>query len=334
MSRHLGDYSPSQIIYGKFTTFRPSTGAAHTLAGTPALSVYKDNSATQSTSGVTLTVDFDSVTGLHHFAIDTSADGAFYAAGSNFDVVVTAGTVDSVSVVGTVVASFSIGKVKGGFSPPVMFANVSKDSTTDRVPFYVYDLTGRPATGLTFSAAEIQISENGGAAASSAGTDTEVDATDFPGLYYYVPAAAETDTVGPYFLQIAKAGYISGGAVYEVSPDVGVTNGAYDAHLVSVATNGSGNFNTVRKNTALNAWMFKMVDATDKYTAETGVTVTATRSLDGAAFGACANSAVEVSNGWYKIDLAAADLNANIVVLRFTAAGCAPYEAVLVTNPT
>lgn len=110
MSKHLGDYATSTVIYGKFTTFRPSTGAAFTLGGTPALSVYKDNSTTQSTTGVTLTADFDSVTGLNHFAIDTSADGTFYSAGSNFDVIITTGTVDSVSVVGTVVGSFSIDK--------------------------------------------------------------------------------------------------------------------------------------------------------------------------------------------------------------------------------
>lgn len=110
MSKHLGDFDTSTVIYGKFTTFRPSTGAAFTLGGTPALSVYKDNSTTQSTTGVTLTADFDTVTGLNHFAIDTSADGTFYAAGSFFDIVITTGTVDSVSVVGSVVGSFTLRK--------------------------------------------------------------------------------------------------------------------------------------------------------------------------------------------------------------------------------
>lgn len=107
---HLGDFDTSAVVYGKFTTYRPSTGAPHALAGTPALSVYKDNSTTQSTTGVTLTADFDTVTGLNHFAIDTSADGTFYAAGSFFDVVITTGTVDSVSVVGSVVGSFTLRK--------------------------------------------------------------------------------------------------------------------------------------------------------------------------------------------------------------------------------
>ena len=108
--KHLGDFNTSTVVYGKFTTFRPSTGAPFALAGTPALSVYKDNSTTQSTTGVTLTADFDTVTGLNHFAIDTSADGTFYSAGSFFDIVITTGTVDSVSVVGSVVASFTIRK--------------------------------------------------------------------------------------------------------------------------------------------------------------------------------------------------------------------------------
>lgn len=107
---NLGDFDLSAVIYHKFTTFRPSTGAPFTLAGTPALSVYKDSSVTQSTTGVTLTADFDSVTGLNHVAIDTSADGTFYSAGSFFDIVVTTGTVDSVSAVGTVVGRFTIRK--------------------------------------------------------------------------------------------------------------------------------------------------------------------------------------------------------------------------------
>lgn len=144
MSNNLGDYAASTVIYGKFTTYRPSTGAPFTLAGTPSLAVYKDNSTTQSTTGVTLTVDFDAVTGLHHFAIDTSADGSFYSAGSNFDIVIAAGTVDSVSVVGSVVGSFSIAKtaalrpttagrtldVSSGGEAGIDWANVGSPTTT------------------------------------------------------------------------------------------------------------------------------------------------------------------------------------------------------------
>jgi len=329
---YCGDYKPGDTIYGKFTMFRPSTGAPYTLAGTPALSVYKDGSTTQSTSGITLTVDFDSVTGLNHFAIDTSADGAFYAAGSSFDIVITTGTVDGISAVGTKVASFSLARGKK-FSPPVMFATVEKDSVTARVPFRVYDQWGNPATGLTFLAADIQVSENGGAAAASGGTASEVDAGDIPGLYYYTPSGSETDNEVIYNVHINKSGYVSGGAVYEVVPAIGVTNNAIDSHLVSVATNASGFFNNFRKNTAF-SWPFKMVDETDKYTVETGVTVSCTRSLDGGAFAACTNSPTEIGSGWYYINFSAADANGEVMVFKATAPGCAVTEIIFGFNPT
>ena len=104
----LGDYRPGDTIDFKFTTFRPSTGAAFTLGGTPAISVYKDNSTTQSTAGVTLTADFDALTGLNHVRITTSSDATFYADGSTFECVITTGTVDSVSVVGSCVGRFTL----------------------------------------------------------------------------------------------------------------------------------------------------------------------------------------------------------------------------------
>lgn len=249
MSKHLGDFDTSAIVYGKFTSFRPSTGAAFTLGGTPALSVYKDNSTTQSSTGVTLTADFDAVTGLNHFAIDTSADGTFYSAGSFFDIVITTGTVDSVSVVGTVVASFTIRK-----------NSALKPTTAGRT---------------------LDVSTGG-------------------------EAGVDWANVGSPTTSLALSG-------------------------TTVASSG---VNTLRKNIARTNYMFKLVDATDLKTAETGITPTCTRSIDGAAFGACTNSATEVANGWYKIDLSTSDLNGDIIVLRFTGAGCHPYEAVLITQPT
>lgn len=109
MANPLGDFDASAVIYGKFVSVRADTGAPATLTS-GALSVYKDNSTTQSTTGVTFTGDFDSVTGLNHFTIDTSADGTFYAAGSFFDIVITTGTVNSVSAVGYCVGQFTIRK--------------------------------------------------------------------------------------------------------------------------------------------------------------------------------------------------------------------------------
>jgi hypothetical protein len=105
---NLGDRAVGTTLAFDFNTHQ-ADGTPITLAGTPAISVYK-NSTTESTSGVTLTVDYDSRTGMHHVVIDTSANGTFYATDNDFSVVVTTGTVNSISVVGTVVARFSLGR--------------------------------------------------------------------------------------------------------------------------------------------------------------------------------------------------------------------------------
>lgn len=169
MSQHLGDYATSTIIYDKFTTFRPSTGAAYTLGGTPALSVYKDNSTTQSTTGVTLTVDFDTVTGLNHYAIDTSADGTFYSGGSFFQVVITTGTVDSVSVVGTVVASFTL--LKDSSLKPTT-AGRTLDVSAGGEAGIDWANVGSQSTAVNLSATDIQTVANGALTAAKFGSLT------------------------------------------------------------------------------------------------------------------------------------------------------------------
>jgi hypothetical protein len=104
--RYLGDYAEDATLHFKFNTIDES-GDPITLAGTPSVCVYKADGTTQSAAGTTLTVDFDSVTGLHHVEIDLSAD-AFYATGNDYQVTIAAGTVDGASVVGVVLADFSI----------------------------------------------------------------------------------------------------------------------------------------------------------------------------------------------------------------------------------
>ena len=104
MTKYLGDLAEDQTVTFAFNTH--VSGTPTTLGGTPELSVYKTSNATQVTTGVTLTVDYDSVTGLNHVAIVTT--DAFYATANDYRVVITTGTVGGNSVVGTVVAEFSI----------------------------------------------------------------------------------------------------------------------------------------------------------------------------------------------------------------------------------
>lgn len=103
---NLGDFVLGATLNFKFTTVT-TTGAPTTLAGTPVVSAYLDNSLTQLTAGITLTVDFDGVTGLNNVEIvATVANG--YALLTNYQLVITTGTVGGTSVVGYVVAEFSI----------------------------------------------------------------------------------------------------------------------------------------------------------------------------------------------------------------------------------
>lgn len=84
-------------------------GVPTTLAGTPVVSAYVDNSTTEITAGITLTVDFDGRTGLHNVRVVASG-GNGYAAGSSYDLVITTGTIGGVTAVGRTIASFSIGR--------------------------------------------------------------------------------------------------------------------------------------------------------------------------------------------------------------------------------
>ena len=104
---YRGDVALGATIDLKFSTRRFSTGAPFTLASSPVISAYVDNGTTEITAGITLTVDFDGRTGLNNVrVVATSGNG--FAAGTNVDLVITVGTVDSVSVVGEVIGSFSI----------------------------------------------------------------------------------------------------------------------------------------------------------------------------------------------------------------------------------
>ena len=103
---YLGDFTLGETLDFKFSTVG-TTGAPTTLAGTPVVSAYVGNSTTQITAGITLSVDFDGVTGLHNVRVVASGANG-YAAQTNVDLVITTGTVGGTSVVGYVIGSFSI----------------------------------------------------------------------------------------------------------------------------------------------------------------------------------------------------------------------------------
>lgn len=113
------DYTVGTTIYKTFTTRRFSTGAPFTLAGSPVVSAYENDSVTQITAGITLGVDHDGVVGLNLLTLVlTGANG--YETKKDYNFVITTGTVDSVSVVGETVLSISLGRTEGSVLDAVM----------------------------------------------------------------------------------------------------------------------------------------------------------------------------------------------------------------------
>ena len=113
----------------------------------------------------------------------------------------------------------------------------------------------------------------------------------------------------------------------DVSSDVGVISGIISDLTSVLLTVG------IKKNTALSSFEFFMVDSADHVTGKTGLTITGEVSIDGAAFAPLTNSATEVANGIYKINLAAADLNGTVCTLKFTSAGADARMITIKTHP-
>jgi len=89
----------------------------------------------------------------------------------------------------------------------------------------------------------------------------------------------------------------------------------------------------LKKNQALSNLAFLMTDSTTHNPA-TGKTVSVTRCIDGGTFGAGTLSVVtEVSNGQYRVDFGAGDLNGNVVTLKATATGCDDLFMTLILEP-
>lgn len=129
----------------------------------------------------------------------------------------------------------------------------------------------------------------------------EVDGTNFPGLYR---------------LDLPDA--VCAAGVEQVSVVLrGAANLEETVIQVSLVSKG------FPKNVAVSGFEFPMRDSSTRNPA-TGKTVSCYRSIDGAAEAACNTpTATETANGKYKVDLAASDMNGDLILFRATASGCA-----------
>ena len=162
-------------------------------------------------------------------------------------------------------------------------------------------------------------------------TDAKIDAVDD----YIDTEIAAIKTVTD---AIPDAGSMSSiataSALTTVSGKIDTIDTVVDSNATKLDTLVADSPGRPAKGVELAGFPFLLVASSDHVTGKTGATVTATRSLDGAAFAACANSATEVGSGIYKIDLASSDLDADTVVLKFTATDADTRYVTIVTQAT
>lgn len=191
----------------------------------------------------------------------------------------------------------------------------------------------------------INVYKRGSSTPSTAGRTLNVDVNSVTGLNSWV---IDTSSDGTFYVAgdydvCLSAGTVGG--VSRVGAVVGSFSLAQAATYTRIGAPAGASVSAdiaaikaelpqrVTKNTALAKFMFFMVSSTDHVTGKTGLTVTATRSIDGAAFASCANSATEIATGWYYIDLASTDLNGNVIALNFTGTGADVRAITIITQP-
>jgi hypothetical protein len=134
MVQQLGDFLSGSIVRFMWNT-NDAAGASINPSVNGTIRIYKDDSTVErsSSSGITDTIQFDGLTGVHHTKIDLSdnTDPGYYSPGSDFFVVRQGMTVDG-KTVNACLAHFSIEKksenrLKGTFV-------VGSGATTTSIP--------------------------------------------------------------------------------------------------------------------------------------------------------------------------------------------------------
>jgi hypothetical protein len=247
---YLGDIRLGTTLDFKFTTRRFTTGAPFALSG-GVISAYVDNGTTELTAGITLTADFDGRTGLNHVRVVASS-GNGYASGTDVVLVITTGTVDSVSVVGEVVGGFSI-EFRSALMPTTAARTLDVSATGEAGVDWAN--VGSPTTTLNLSGTTIKTATD--VETDTANIQTRIPAALVGGRMDADIGAISTDTAAAANLETAFDGgsYNVGGggiiaasvtgAVGSVTGSVGSVTGAVGSVTGNVGGNVTGSVGSV-----------------------------------------------------------------------------------------
>lgn len=359
--------STIRIPFSSFATAGGSVTMTNFAVGD--ILIYKDGNTTEraSTSGFTATADFDGKTGKHLAAIDLNDNttAGFYAVGSEYLVAIDAVTIDGQTTGGW------IGRFKIGPQPANTTQISGTAQTGHDVGAKAASMTFTVAGKIDANALLVEGSDATDQIRDAILSDaTRFAGADIAAIKGFIDTEIATliTNVGTVITNLAAAKVvidaIDGHTDTEISSIISTLAtvlGLIDTEVASIltavnaikVTSDKFVFTTAnqvdagvidktgfslladfrfKKNTAFATFAFPMKDAAGALVS--GVTVTATRSIGNAAtFSACANAVTEKTGlGIYMIDFAAADLNGDSIIFKFTAVGCVDRYVTIVTQ--
>jgi len=287
---NAGDFSEGAIVYIPINTASISTGESVTITNflNTDVHIHKNDSLTQrnNAAGITVSIDFDGITGNHLIKIDTSDDtvAGFWVANADY----------FIRIEGTTIEAKSVNVWVGMFSIENRAASKDLANATD---------------GL-------------GALKTLIDTiDTVVDAIKAKTDNLPADPADDSDIDA----QLATiAGYLD--------TEIATILAAVDTEIAAIKAKTDNLPSGIAKNVALSNFEFLMIDSTDHVSVKTGLTITAQISKDGGAFTSCTNSVAEIGSGLYKVNITQAEMNADIITLKFTSTGADQRTITITTS--
>lgn len=239
------------------------------------------------------------------------------------------GAVGSVTgSVGSVVASVIVGSVSAGVTIPANVTQISGSNvstTTAQLGVNVVKYNNQTAATDGNNFPNVNIVDIAGSASTGGSGFVGID---------WAQIANKTSVVDFTQTIISRVSGDVGGSVGSV---VGSVGGNVTGSVGSVTGNVTvgtiaAAASYVKQNTIVSAFSFVMTDNTT-HNPRTGLTVSANRSIDGGSFAPCANNVTETANGWYQINLAAADTNGKNIAYRFISVSADDRNVSLITQP-
>ena len=339
----LTDYALGTTLYKYFTTVNTS-GVPTQLAGTPSCCAYEDDSTTQITAGITLSVDFDGVTGLNLVTI-VATSGNGFESGKQYSIQIAAGTVGGNSVAGYVIDDFTIekasalrpttaGRTLAVESDGMAHADVKEILGSGSAPWWLTNISAYQPTAVAGTLSATQATTDltsiaddvfnnrwmmqvlGGARIGETAIITDYESAT--GLFTWSPALTGALSIGDEFILIpAATGLAVGNRTGNLTGSVGSVSGiTFPTNFNLLSIDGDGRIDLSKVlGATINALISGRIDANAQVVGDKTGYAIGTGGIDASAFAAGAVDAAALN----------ADAVAEIVAAVFARVFSAAY---------